>query len=95
MLVRKHEFCSVRIISAIRLIYDEFIFLLEGESRRQRKHGVSKDNGNAGYSTWEERTHALEEMLSPALLLPRQLCGAFQSDKELALEVKELIEIWE
>ena len=56
---------------------------------------MSKDNGNAGYSTWEERTHALEEMLSPALLLPRQLCGAFQSDKELALEVKEFIEIWE
>lgn len=57
---------------------------------------MSNDNGKPGLSTWARSvTHAFKEMLSPSLVLPRQLRRALQPDKEFPLEIKKLVEIGE
>ena len=43
----------------------------------------------------ENNAHGLEECLAPALVRPRQLRNALEFDKELALEVEQLVEIGE
>lgn len=40
-------------------------------------------------------THALEEVLTPPLILPWQFGSAFEPDEELALEIEQLVEIRE
>lgn len=41
------------------------------------------------------RTHTFEEMLTPSLVLPRQLRGTLETNEEFALEIQEFVEIRE
>jgi hypothetical protein len=38
-------------------------------------------------------THTFQEMLSPALVRPRQFCRTLEPDKEFPLEVEKFVEI--
>ena len=50
LLIGEHEFRSICIISAIGLVDNKFVFLLEMIKEAKREH----DNGNARLRTWEE-----------------------------------------
>ena len=87
LFVGKHNIHCVNIISAIWLVYNEFVFL-EWKTRKCEPHTTGKPKK-------VQVTHVFEEQLAPSLILPRQFTCAFQPDEEFTLKIEKFIEIRE
>jgi hypothetical protein len=99
LLVGEHKLRGAGIICAIGFVDNEFFFLLfRMRVKRQKQKTTTMSNGQ-----WEDqighmdriRTHALQEMLTPSLVRPREFCSALKPDEKFPLEVEKFVQIRE
>ena len=71
LFIGQHKLRCARIICAVRFIDDEFFFLLFHMDQRARTKNNDSEPRTMGRHMVRIRTHTFQEMLTPALVLPR------------------------
>ena len=98
MFIGQHKLRGAGVICAVGFIDDKLLFLLFRMDQNAEPKIATVSDGQ-----WEDHiehmvrveTHAFQEMLTPALILPRELCGALEPDEKFPLEIEKLVQIWE